>query len=94
MTPNLAPQYKQHPASMSGSTTNVKLHDLSVVGREIISSQVKAPPKGNGMISQQQRNQATIEQQSAKESSDGNQSRGNDGKSRFKAQTAEGLPID
>ena len=35
---------------MSGSTTNVKLHDLSVVGREIISSQVKGPHKANGII--------------------------------------------
>ena len=77
---------------MSGSTTNVKLHDLSVVGREIINSQNKGPHKANGII--QTRNQSTIEQQSAKESSDGNQSRTGDQKNRFKAQTAEGLPID
>ena len=76
---------------MQGSTTNFKLGDLSVVGREIINSQIKVPKPlmQPGLTT-------AVDSSSAQGSSEGHQSKGQsqEPKKRFKAQTDAGLPID
>lgn len=67
------------PGMGQSSTTNVKLNDLSVVGREIINSQVK--PGGAALF----HGTGAIENNGSGQT----QSNG-----RFKSQTAGGLPID
>jgi len=80
--------------SVHSSSTNVKLGDLSVVGREIINSSVKPAPKPGGALRASTVDSSSSHQQQQQEPADATPLAAAEPKSKFKGQTAAGLPID